>query len=241
MDLPGLVATLDGYAEVMEERGFSPYQIILEMHHLLTTSDDKFNVEVKKSPLHGKGVFATAKIKKHDILTFYPSHTLYITDAVVESTEYYDTDSKRPLRDLEYGYTQFSDKSYTIMSLGDPIQTMEPALLAHMVNDFLPSDSKINFLPESGEKLIKEWARYEELREELSNAHMVRHKYHTYIAATKDIEAGEEVLVGYGYPFWVKVEQDVFDKLLAEGFAGLSESADSKLIDLIKKSGYDGE
>jgi SET domain len=164
-------------------------------------------VQVKESPTHGLGVFATETIKKGELVTRYPA------DLIFQGTESGYNLVTDGLTDLEYAEARVARltidqvKSY-ILSLcddlyifGDP-ERHSPGKCAHIINDGVMLD-KINTSPTPA-NAGKEHHNYY-LRGLRCNCvfNQSTDKDGRWAVAIRDIQAGEELFTNYGYQYWV--------------------------------------
>lgn len=181
-------------------------------------------VEVKQSK-HGRGVFAVKDIKKGEIATVYPTHLIINKtpreDGLVEA-----------LGRCEYDKDYTFDVSPTLTHQGDP--TCEnPNFLGHLINDFYHDVSELNT---TGESIIK----YMMHLFQSSNTTFTKKKHFVYIEATKDIKAGEELLIPYTPLYWTDFNgQDEMLAVLRNYLAELGKTNPKKqtfLLDFFYKN-----
>lgn len=152
-------------------------------------------VEVRKSNVHGNGVFAKQNIKKNDILTFYPVDILKLR---VEDNLYIASFSKRYLKiygqeyENKFEHYQYCTPDNNII-VGCPDFIDNNNYIGHIINDI----SKHNKTKNS----IKEY----ENNSEKCNAILYNCcKYNLYVPvlANRDIFKDEEIFVSYGVQYW---------------------------------------
>lgn len=184
----------------------SIYEMIkfyLEMYHRLI---DIGRVEVRDSPIHGKGVFATRKIKRGDVITFYFPYFLNYNYADIHDTKREETadivipvisrrrfegNSAEKYDELFKSTIKIPDNFYL---MGDDEYISDSRFLGHMVND--PCNFKngpVDHLKYDSEILKN------------ANATVVSYtgdRRYIYVGAMRDIEINEEILVPYGGRYW---------------------------------------
>ena len=156
----------------------------------------KASVELRPSPIHGMGVFATKDIEAFSFLSLYPCDGLLWLpeDAdwdLINSTAAIRTGWKPTSLEEELTYRQAID------SLGrgklfidaNPSVTADPYFLAHMINDGASCKRE-----ESAEMY---WTISDRKRNSLFCPVLEAH------FATKDIKKGEEILSTYGSDYWL--------------------------------------
>jgi len=170
-------------------------------------------VGVGTSPLHGNGLFATRDIPAWSIATLFPvdflEHSKTLPDGVIYhfvSTEFstlgaepYDIlDLRQDLQDYglvldglpNSGLVSFNNMKTTIY--GDPT-VHRGGELGHFVNDagcLTPSSS------------IGDYADYLRTAIEANTIPHILGMYRVAIVTTRDIRAGEELVMSYGESFW---------------------------------------
>lgn len=202
----------------LKSRGVSDKDIILRIGQVLLEemfSKEMYTVEVRKSSIHGSGVFATSKILKGDIVTLYPCHIIAYINQEKKEFKYADLDGNCKESDCDSNYCQFlrqngNDDVYTI---GIPSRTSNRIYLGHMINDSLPVKNNINMTPNTSEELGNAYIDYFMLTMNRANCRLISKEYYSYFEASKDIEVGEELLACYGYTQWCKYEGNKFNNL----------------------------
>ena len=146
--------------------------------------DSLFNigVEIRPSPIHRKGVFATRDINVGEFITFYPG------DAVIRYNVYSFSDRYRCkhrtkdklIKNVKDTYTySFSNFEYSIW--GNPKLIDNPAYIGHMINDspdFNPNNCNSEFYD-------------------------MKNNLGVMIRAKKNIKKDEEILLSYGRGYWL--------------------------------------
>lgn len=167
--------------------------------------DNIDNVEVKSSPVHGKGVFATKNIKEGDLITLYPGDIVaYIPDANgkdknhlvlpfyserMEKANSEASNKKENIYDLYSSYKYNVNDHYTI--IGCPEFTDNPSYCGHLINDRCDFDK---ITPEIYSKLS--------LLKTNSKFVNIARDSHVVIVARRDIVKGEEIFISYGVGYW---------------------------------------
>lgn len=160
-------------------------------------------VEVKKSKIHGYGVFAKKNILKDKLITFYPGDIIeylpnkdrgindHIT-GVFHSKRFvkqFGTTCDKKFRNNDYAYD--INKNYTI--IGSPYFKKDSNYMGHFINDGAKSNStnKSNEIYKTITTL-KANCKFYNLKEDL----------HIAIISTKKIKKGEELFISYGIRYW---------------------------------------
>ena len=158
-------------------------------------------VSAQESVTHGLGLVARTAIEQGTVITFYPVHALGDTTnslAPEDGSAYFDTATSRPYR------LQPSHGSLAALGLDDLWIDANPALphadgwLGHLVNDACVCEGG----DEDGIVAYYECCRAR------SNAHLIPFGDDgtaplMCYAATRNIEAGEEILGQYGHEYWL--------------------------------------
>lgn len=155
-------------------------------------------VAVYASPIHGKGIFTTHDVVTGDQLTTYPEHARKHTDGtmIISAT---GTKMGRELTGAIW-------RDYAL-DIGDGVKIVaHPDVmdggLGHLANDGVgPEDillySLLNMEPQQiKDKIAAEAQCNSKFTIEPDSGRIV-------LVATKDIKAGEEVLVHYGLKYWL--------------------------------------
>lgn len=189
------------------------------------------DIEVRPDTETGQHVFATAPIPAHTIITFYPVHALgrderiaySDTDPIfVERIERYARTHARYVRPLSAPKKAKLDNSEqptdnkepqqdygTVLVVGNPNNTNNTRLLGHAIRDACDT----NVFTDTPFQKIKEWttfknkvAAYYMASAKKHNCFFVGNNRHTLICieTTRDIEAGEELLVMLGPEHWFR-------------------------------------
>ncbi len=160
------------------------------------------SVLVKKSSIHGNGVFAKYNIKKDSIITIYPVDSLYYVNNIGEKKlhfvrgKFFDC-----INNKDYMVGIYNDIEF----YGDPNNISTNTLIGHIINDsacFTINNENIDDI--SLKNIICEY-----ILKSNNNAIMKNNNDKTlyYIIATKDINEGEEILMSYQPKYWLNNEK----------------------------------
>ena len=147
--------------------------------------------EVRKSPIHGLGVFATRDVPAFTYLTMYPTDGLKWAPIGVKTNH------------VAWGWlgeTKFDGEQYALAVpepkgaefltiLGDPSQKDNPHFLGHLINDGARCKS------------LKASAVYECVS--LAKCNAIFCPVVRAVFSIKSIEKGQEILIHYGAQYWV--------------------------------------
>lgn len=180
---------------------FETIKFYIDMYHRMM---DLGRVEVRSSPIHGNGVFATRKIKRGDVVTFYFPYFLNYNyadpndkdrektaDIVVPVLSRRKIKGDKDFNDLFKSTIKIPDNFFL---MGDNEFISDSRFLGHMIND--PCDFSKGHVDEE---------KYERELLNKANASVVSYtndRRYIYVGAMRDIEIGEEILVPYGGRFW---------------------------------------
>lgn len=154
-------------------------------------------VEVRKSEIHGNGVFAKRDIKINEIITFYPAHILQLYIGNNESILAFSNKIKEkhtdsPVNHINDHY-KYSCNNRNIL-IGDPTIIDDSNYLGHLINDSIMHD-----------KTKKSRKLYNNLSNIQANCDFNNFEpYYLYIPiiSTKFIKKDEELFVSYGAQYW---------------------------------------
>lgn len=158
-------------------------------------------IELKKSSIHGMGVFATHNISKNEWITCYPGDIVeYIPNAdrnvpnhVTCCFQSFRFEDKHGKNGYKFNYDAYKfdlDESYSIV--GCPDFKDDPNYMGHFINDGAKSNST-----------AKSDEIYSKITQLKSNCCFYSMKdLHVAIIATRDIQIGEELLTSYGCGYW---------------------------------------
>lgn len=172
------------------------------------------SVMLKKSSIHGNGVFATRNIRKGEILTLYPAHYIF-TKSDEEKYLTSQTAASRQLKcsdEIKKSYSTMLNDYYMIV--GDPRIHNKSGFIGHMCNDGqthnlteynkeTEDEYKIN-TPKTCNAAI-ECRPFESLFiHDPSEGRTYNNTLSMFIMAIRDIKEGEEILVPYGFHYWIQ-------------------------------------
>jgi hypothetical protein len=205
MNSPSIESLTSFFIELFKDVK-DPYQIKLKKEELLTLKLglNINKVHIKKSKIHGNGLFSSVNIKKGEIITLYPCDVLaYYPDKDREKDHYVSyiyseilnennelKNKFKQNRQYYKGYQLSVNDEYSIIGL--PEYDNDPTYMGHICNDGARGHK-----PE--DKLI-----YDKISILKSNA-CFRNIYDCMMAviALKDININEEILVTYGHGYWL--------------------------------------
>jgi hypothetical protein len=154
------------------------------------------NVEVRKSNIHGNGVFAKKDINIDEIITFYPVDILYLNVGENEtvmsfSKRYKQLYSDDLISNIKSNYRYYIDENINIV--GDPIFFNNPNYLGHLINDSMNHN-----------KTKKSRNKYISQSQLKSNCDFISNTPFLYITvvSNKFIKKDEELFVSYGVQYW---------------------------------------
>jgi SET domain-containing protein len=139
-------------------------------------------VELKKSNVHGNGVFATQVLEKGTIATFYPVHVMLRNNDVIY---------REPHNEDYYDYIYGINGQISIA--GTPRICNNSTYLGHMINDG------------SCAKNRQAYDKYSSERSNCTFFNIIDGNSFCYcvaIIATRRIEIGEELFISYGWRYW---------------------------------------
>lgn len=139
-------------------------------------------VELKKSKIHGNGVFTTQVLKDGDIATFYPPHViLYDNNVVGENVHQENYD--------DYIYCV----QRRIAIAGIPQRCDDSTYMGHMINDGSCANNRTAYDKYSAERSNCTFFNIVDVNNIC---------YCVAIIATKKINIGEELILSYGWNYW---------------------------------------
>jgi hypothetical protein len=159
--------------------------------------NSKENIYLNNSNIHGIGLFAKKDIKPNEIITIYPAHIIHIT----KSLNPLKIHKMRCIIDLKESsnWKDYAIKyDNNVRIYGHPSIKDDENLLGHLCNDGYKHDYKINNK--------KNRNKYNNKTKELNNCKFSKLQDTPYIAiiSTKKINKDEEILVSYGFEYWLK-------------------------------------
>jgi hypothetical protein len=149
-------------------------------------------VRVDISLIHKLGVFANRDINKNEIITNYPAH--YIG----KSNGYSIYNINRELPNNFKDYMFDLDICNKIIIIGHPVIFGNMSWVGHKINDGYKHNSIIK-----NKKNIK---KYNQNTKKYSNSGFATNMNNSIVSviATKNIKKDEEILVSYGFNYWLE-------------------------------------
>jgi hypothetical protein len=146
-------------------------------------------VEVKKSNVHGNGVFATQQIAKCEVVTLYPFHVIFKNG--YDKYKFAKNINPVPYNQFNgYKYTT-DDKHLTIAGL--PNIHDNPTYLGHILNDYCNSSCETFYREQT---LLGSNCIFQDIVD-LNNKCI-----YVAVITIADIGVGEELFVSYGNEYW---------------------------------------
>lgn len=158
-------------------------------------------VSVRKSKVHGNGVFANSYIRKDELITFYPGDIVRFSPegslsagprGLIYSKRFEKLKGKiKGGCHWDQQYTFDYNKHYSVCGYKNFIN--DPNYLGHMINDGAKHNST-----KRAEEIYKKISYLK------SNCAFVplKNELHVAVICLKDIEPGEELFVTYGVGYW---------------------------------------
>ena len=151
--------------------------------------------KVKPSSVHGLGVFATRDITEGSYVTLYPADDIYFTPTWGQEDRVVTMNGGLLPKSVVNSYTLKLTGEYKqfamLGAVGDPRKHDNPHYLGHMLNDSVKLSN-----PEAAAV----YKRISLLRENCVDVHFEGIQY---MAAMRDIKAGEELFFTYGVDYWL--------------------------------------
>lgn len=183
-------------------------------------------VEVRESPIHGRGVFATKPIQKGEIVTTYPAHCIATVkgreiEAQILSGEpehhenilhHHPTYSMFIHKNTSNAFNASKSSSSEVFLMGNPSIPSYHFSCAHLINDPYPDTTKIDSIRAirrtgTPELITKLYIDYTLRTQRAKNTKLVGKHYYAYATATRDIAQGEEILAPYGFMYWADLTE----------------------------------
>lgn len=151
-------------------------------------------------PGAGRGVFARVDISRGQLITLVPSHIIVYVNCSKEGevllhpdvpAHTVDSDAKRRALYQAYGFA-----APIAFVSGSPALTDDPRALGHMLNDFDPEDEIESYTGCNGIVF-----QYGPISTGVSRASGAGGRF-SGVIANRDIAAGEELTLSYGYGYW---------------------------------------
>ena len=158
--------------------------------------DREGDVEVRPSPIHGRGLFALRDFEPGEWITFYPPHIVVHTQGkrriVKEHCSLHPTEL--PVPDLVRQNLAYEIPVYENVSIvGLPELDQHSGRLGHLANDGACGWT------------IADRVHYDHLSARRNNAVFQDEGINVALVSTKSIARGEEILVTYGRSRWVNI------------------------------------
>ena len=151
--------------------------------------------KVKPSSVHGLGVFATRDITEGSYVTLYPADDIFFTPTWGQEDHVVTMNGGLLPKSVVNSYTLKLTGEYKQLAMlgavGDPRKHDNPHYLGHMLNDSVKLSN-----PEAAAV----YNRISFLRENCVDVH---YEGLQFMAATRDIKAGEELFFTYGVDYWL--------------------------------------
>jgi len=160
------------------------------------------SVEVRDSPIHGRGVFTLRKIKRGERVCFYDGE--FKTQSQLHKQA---SDKKIPLN-KQYWMSHPSKPDVTLCGFSTPQNQFG---VGQLINDSkMPKIEDLDY-----RKGLEECEEYVTESQRLANMSFMPEGKEFYIYAIKDIEKDEELFLHYGYKMWL---QDLSEALPPEEY-----------------------
>lgn len=202
---PTVESLFDFYSELLKDLTFHQSELKKEELLQLKLGLNMNKVHIKKSSIHGNGLFASKDIKSGEIITFYPGDILvyypdknrneinnvvgYIFSEELKDNKELNTafnNNKKYYKD----YQLVVNETYSI--IGVPEINENPMYLGHICNDGARGHTE------------KDKQIYEKVSVIKSNAYFKNiHDCMMAVTAIKDIKKDDEILVTYGHGYWL--------------------------------------
>ena len=151
-------------------------------------------VEVRDSPVHGRGVFALRDIKKSEIVCFY--------DGEVKTFAEILSDYNKNKVNKEYWMSHPTKPDSVLCGYPNPLNKFG---VGQLIND----STMLNIKEMDFKKGIKDCEDYTIASKRLQNVTFLNTDFQ--MCATKDIKQGEELFLHYGYKMWLQELSESLD------------------------------
>lgn len=224
------------YLEIFNELSFpedkDPYWFakfcsILKKQDLIQLKHN--NIEIRKSSIHGFGVFATKDIPKDKIITFYPGDSFYYPINGKHNILLLPDSDNNEFKDNilsykeSYGFFTNCSKFGEYGIIGNPKSISSKNFLGHMINDGIGNvfkDIMYNDLVKDISLFKGLFKKYVSSISKCCNCVILSHSDFpiVYIKSTKDIPKDTELTIDYNLPYWFcltynKIDSD-FNELM---------------------------
>lgn len=180
------------YVELFEDYLYNSANNSIELN-------SKDIIYINMSNIHGIGLFAKKDINKDELITIYPAHIIEIVlqPKMFRLTSINEYRSPYKIPNWKDYAIKYDNNSYII---GNPILNENKNFVGHLCND----GYKHNFIS----KNKKNKNKYNKKRIELNNASFRELRNPNFIGigiiSNKNIKKDEEILVSYGFDYWLK-------------------------------------
>jgi hypothetical protein len=161
-------------------------------------SQDK--IYIKQSKIHGIGVFAKCDIQENDILTIYPAHCITIIESINPPKEF----KLRCNRNIIENEKDYSIKySNNIFITGNKLIKNDENLIGHLCNDGYKHNCIINS-KKNRNQYNKQAKKFNNAKFSLLDISPIMG-----VISTKKIKKDEEILVSYGFEYWLRKNNEI--------------------------------
>jgi hypothetical protein len=168
------------------------------------TPKNFFPVELKKSKIHGNGLFVTRKVPKGEVLTMYPCHMMAFKPKNGNPVKLFFKNYEQKNFTMDYAQMLKSTHDDNVYVVGDPTIPFVRSTSAHFINDPYPYTQNLKTLSKDAnlETLGKAYIDYELRVQSMANSAIYHTDTYAYAKAIKNIEEGEEILAPYDFDYW---------------------------------------
>lgn len=162
-------------------------------------------VEVKPSTIHGNGIFARTNLEKGKVVSLYPCHGIFVGNSGYFLEKY---------RDIAYSDPIIQKYKVKLSRLDDSEVFAIPYiqdnnLLGHLINDSYKSISDFKDVNKDVIYFGKTITKYMLNSIACDNCRLIVTPNYIYLKTIKDINAGEELVNSYSYPYWCAEESNI--------------------------------
>lgn len=158
--------------------------------------------EVRLSSVHGRGLFTTVDVPANALLALYPPDAILVQDGTEKFAVLLNPEATTvPPEEIRRAYGATIDEHIVIV--GYPDVNHGDMFQAHIAND--GAKGSLTLL-DPREQVEREREIYTACSTAKQNAALVKHKSvpeWIVLRATRPIQAGEEILITYGYGYWL--------------------------------------
>ena len=188
-------------------------------------------LEVKKSSIHGNGVFAKVDIGKDKVVCIYPVHGIVETEKNIFHRLYSRFHQVKPthfnIDDYKFNISKDWGRKHIY---GDP-KIHDYFSLGHMINDSCRNANKLKKT-----NIGKDILQYLLQTFHNSNCYFKISKYYIYVLTTKKISKGEELLTSYGFSYWFEYKPQKLISLYLKYLESLPTKMQKSGIELLRDS-----